>query len=144
MIEGGPEDEIAAIRRQLEGLDEERNRLAARLEQLQRAKVDAPRPEHTKPTVTNCTSAVEKVALFRRQFGGRDLRLPCALGQSKVGKVRVRTGVRKRMGAGRVLAKPQVKCGDCPNKAFIPVTSEVIECHLRGEDRVRHLVHNVR
>ena len=30
----------------------------------------------------------------------------------------------------------QVKCGDCPNKAFIPVTSEVIECHLRGEDRV--------
>ncbi len=36
-----------------------------------------------------------------------------------------------------VCGKPQVKCGDCPNKAFIPVTAEVIECHLRGEDRVR-------
>ncbi len=36
-----------------------------------------------------------------------------------------------------VCGKPQVKCGDCPNKAFIPVTGEVIECHLRGEDRVR-------
>ena len=33
--------------------------------------------------------------------------------------------------------KPQVKCGDCPSRAFIPVTPDVIECHLRGEDRVR-------
>ena len=29
------------------------------------------------------------------------------------------------------------KCGDCTSKAFIPVTPDVIECHLRGEDRVR-------
>jgi hypothetical protein len=36
-----------------------------------------------------------------------------------------------------VCGKPQVKCGDCPNQKFIPVTPEVIECHLRGEDRVR-------
>jgi len=33
--------------------------------------------------------------------------------------------------------KPQVKCGDCANKAFIPVTPDVIECHLSGEDGVR-------
>lgn len=36
-----------------------------------------------------------------------------------------------------VCGKPQIKCGDCPNKAFIPVTGEVVECHLRGEDRLR-------
>ena len=36
-----------------------------------------------------------------------------------------------------VCGKPQVKCGDCPSQAFIPFTNEVIECHLRGEDRVR-------
>lgn len=36
-----------------------------------------------------------------------------------------------------VCGKPQVKCGDCPSQKFIPVTPDVIECHLRGEDRVR-------
>lgn len=36
-----------------------------------------------------------------------------------------------------VCSKPQVKCSDCPNQKFIPVTLDVIECHLRGEDRVR-------
>ena len=36
-----------------------------------------------------------------------------------------------------VCGKPQVKCGECPNQAFIPVSGDVIECHLRGEDRIR-------
>jgi superfamily II DNA or RNA helicase len=33
--------------------------------------------------------------------------------------------------------KPQVRCGECSNQAFIPVTDATIECHLRGEDRIR-------
>src|SRR5262249_31808229 len=36
-----------------------------------------------------------------------------------------------------VCGKPQVRCSECPNQAFIPVTDEVLESHLRGEDRVR-------
>ena len=37
-----------------------------------------------------------------------------------------------------VCGKPQVRCGECPNQSFIPVSDEVIEAHLRGEDRIRH------
>jgi superfamily II DNA or RNA helicase len=38
-----------------------------------------------------------------------------------------------------VCNKPQIKCGECPNQAFIPVTGDTIESHLRGKDRTsRH------
>ena len=30
--------------------------------------------------------------------------------------------------------KPQVKCGECPNQAFLAVSDEVIAAHLRGVD----------
>lgn len=36
-----------------------------------------------------------------------------------------------------VCGKPQVKCRECLNQAFIPVSDEVIENHLRGKDRMR-------
>jgi len=36
-----------------------------------------------------------------------------------------------------VCGKPQVKCGECPNQAFIPVSDEVIGRHLRGQDQTR-------
>jgi superfamily II DNA or RNA helicase len=38
-----------------------------------------------------------------------------------------------------ICGKPQVKCGECPNQAFIPVSDEVIERHLRGEHRTQRL-----
>ena len=34
--------------------------------------------------------------------------------------------------APRICDKPRVKCRECPNQAFIPVTPEVIARHLRG------------
>jgi hypothetical protein len=33
-----------------------------------------------------------------------------------------------------VCNKPRVKCGVCPNQAFIPVSDEIIERHLRGDN----------
>ncbi len=35
-----------------------------------------------------------------------------------------------------VCEKPRVKCGECPNQAFLPVTTEVILDHLHG----RHII----
>ena len=34
--------------------------------------------------------------------------------------------------APRICDKPRIKCRECPNQAFIPVTAEVIARHLRG------------
>ena len=36
----------------------------------------------------------------------------------------------------RICGKPKVKCADCPNRAFLPVTDEVIDGHLRGRHTV--------
>jgi hypothetical protein len=33
-----------------------------------------------------------------------------------------------------ICGKPQVKCGECPNQAFIPLSDNVIASHLRGTD----------
>ena len=33
-----------------------------------------------------------------------------------------------------VCGKPQVKCGECPNQAFIALSDNVIASHLRGAD----------
>jgi hypothetical protein len=33
-----------------------------------------------------------------------------------------------------ICGKPKVKCGECPHQAFIPLSDEIIEQHLRGGD----------
>ena len=134
--DGGAADEIAAIQQQLEALDRERNRLISRLDQLKQVAINPDRPQPAKPTITNSSPATEKVALFRRLFGGRTDVFPARWENPKTGRSGYAPVCANEWVRG-VCGKPQVKCGDCPNKAFIPVTGDVIECHLRGEDRVR-------
>jgi hypothetical protein len=38
--------------------------------------------------------------------------------------------------APRICGKPKVKCGDCLNRAFLPVTDEIADGHLRGRHTV--------
>jgi hypothetical protein len=33
-----------------------------------------------------------------------------------------------------VCEKPRIKCAECPHRRFLPVTDEVIRCHLSGQD----------
>ena len=138
--------EIEAVRRQLAALDSERRRLEARLRELERPSNPAEtRPTGTskdpvirapEPTVTNSSAAADKVALFRRRFGGRTDVFPVRWENPKTGKSGYAPACANEWVRG-VCGKPQVKCGDCPNQKFVPVTPDVIECHLRGEDRVR-------
>ena len=88
------------------------------------------------PSVTNNSPACAKVALFRRLFAGRTDVFPVRWDNSKSGRSGYAPACANEWVRG-VCGKPRVKCGDCPNQAFIPVTPDVIECHLRGEDRVR-------
>ena len=131
-----PEEEIAAVRRDLAALEVERRRLMDRLDQLRTAERKPTTSEPVKPTVTNASSAAEKVALFRRLFGGRTDVFPVRWDNPKSGKSGYAPACSNEWIKG-VCGKPQVKCGECPNQAFISVSAEVIEGHLRGDDRVR-------
>lgn len=61
------EAEIAALRQQLQALDRDRERLTARLEELERARVEPLSAPSTTPPVTNSSPATDKIALFRRK-----------------------------------------------------------------------------
>ena len=130
-----PEAEIATLRRQLADLDEQRLRLEQRLKEISRgqagraaALIVGPVKKDALPSpapVTNSSPAAEKIALFRHLFGGRTDVFPARWDNPKTGRSGYAPACRNEWVRG-VCGKPQVKCGDCPNKAFIPVTPDVI------------------
>ena len=79
--------------------------------------------------------AGEKIALFRSLFRGREDVFPKRWENSRTGK----TGYALACGnewKPRLCGKPRVKCGACPNQAFLPMTDEVITGHLRGRHTI--------
>ena len=73
----------------------------------------------------------EKVALFRSLFSGRDDVFAKFWQNPKTGRKGYAPACRNEWVRG-VCEKPRVKCGGCPDQAFIPVTDEVVTEHLRG------------
>ena len=129
-------NEASDIRQRLQGLDRERHRLEARLREIEEQNAGSPAVTPPSASVTNSSPVVEKITLFRRMFGGRTDVFPVRWDNAKTGRSGYALACNNEWVRG-VCGKPQVKCGECPNKAFIPVTANVIECHLRGEDRIR-------
>jgi len=110
MNEQAPDEEIAAVRRDLAALEAERRRLVDRLTQLQRTVEKPTTSEPVKPTVTNASSATEKVALFHRLFGGRTDVFPARWDNQQSGKSGYAPACSNEWIKG-VCGKPQVKCG---------------------------------
>ena len=132
-------DAIEQVRAALAALDLERQRLMSRLDQLQRAAVPfavAPAPVLPKPGISNGSTAADKITLFRQLFSGRTDVVPLRWENQKSGKSGYSPACTNEWVRG-TCGKPQVKCGDCPNQAFIGASDAVVECHLRGEDRIR-------
>lgn len=75
-------------------------------------------------------STEDKIALFRRLFRGRTDIYPVRW-ESKVGKSGYSPACANEWKRG-ICEKPRIKCSDCPNQAFLPVTGELIYDHLAG------------
>jgi hypothetical protein len=90
MTPSGNSDEIDAIRRQLAALDVERQSLEHRLRELKQPRIPtAPTIPPTvvqEPAVTNASPATDKIALFRRLFGGRTDVFPARWDNPKTGR----------------------------------------------------------
>lgn len=132
--------EVAELRARLLLLDRERQKLQARL-----AKLTSPPSAATSlcgseqitggaAQVVNTSSATAKVALFRRLFAGRTDVHPVRWENVSTQKSGYAPACANEWRRG-ICGKPQVKCMECPNQAFIPVSDEMIENHLRGELR---------
>jgi len=73
-----------------------------------------------------------KIALFRSLFRGREDVFPRRWENPKTGKAGYAPMCRNEWVRG-VCGKPQVKCGECPNQAFVPAGDDVIRSHLAGK-----------
>src|SRR5271167_783703 len=132
------DDEIAQVRARLRALETEQIALRTRLEELERlpslfeGRASSASNTPTTSAVTSASSSAVKVTLFRRLFGGRADVFPIRWENRKTGKGGYAPACANEWVKG-VCNKPHVKCGECPNQAFIPVSDEIIERHLRGD-----------
>ena len=123
--------EATRIRERLARLDVERAELERRLAELAHSASTQPASAHPAGPVTNRSPTRDKIALFRTLFAGREEVYPQRwenAGKGTAGYAPVCANEWKR----GVCHKPRVRCGACPNQAFVPVTDEAVDGHLRG------------
>ena len=136
MDETEKDGDVARIRARLRALEAERIKLENDLSELQRpparfASFDNVSTGAHRPILTAASATSDKVALFRRLFAGRSDVFPIRWENRKTGKAGYAPACANEWVKG-VCGKPQVKCGECPHQAFIPVSDQMIERHLRG------------
>ena len=129
-------DEAARIRARLAGLAEERAALEARLAALEDEPSSAPDYDATgEAPVTDRSPSEAKIALYRALFAGREDVFPRRWENARTGKAGYAPACANEWKPG-LCEKPRVRCGACPNRAFLPVTDEEIAAHLRGRHTV--------
>jgi superfamily II DNA or RNA helicase len=73
-----------------------------------------------------------KIALFRSLFRGRQDVYPRRFESRKTGRSGYAPACANEWVRG-ICEKPRIKCADCPNRRFLPVTDDVIRWHLSGQ-----------
>jgi hypothetical protein len=132
-MEDGSES-VAFLRAKLAALEEERLALKRRIEHLESpAQSSVPK---SSVEITASSPSAQKIKLFRGLFSGRLDVFPVRWENSGTGRSGYAPACRNEWVRG-VCDKPQVKCGECPNQAFIPVSDDIIAAHLRGKDSAR-------
>ena len=146
-------EELEQLRRQLQEVTAERDKLLVENRRLRRsysAGTQVPEkvkssPSRMKPVslistskANNGSTAInknspspEKVKLFRSLFRGREDVFARQYWSRKSQKVGYCPACRHEWNPA-YCGKPRVKCGDCPNPEYIPVTDELIHGHLEG------------
>lgn len=123
---------IAAEKSKLDELDRERQEADRRLSELRAAR-DAARSEGDEraPSASTSWSPDRKVALFASLFRGREDVFPARWENPTKGRSGWAPRCRNEWKPG-VCAKPRVKCGACPNQAFLARSERELLAHLQG------------
>lgn len=109
---------LAALRAELGAVDATQTRIQVRLPPTR--------------VVAIPTTPEQKVVLFRQLFGGRQDVFPTRFVSKKTGKPGYAPACTNKFVRG-VCDLPRIKCGECPNQAFVPVDDAAILAHLRGQ-----------
>jgi superfamily II DNA or RNA helicase len=83
--------------------------------------------------VNQTSPSQAKIALFRSLFRGREDVYPRRFESRKTGRSGYAPACGNEWVRG-ICEKPRIKCAECPNRRFLPVTDVVIRWHLSGSD----------
>jgi hypothetical protein len=113
--------------------EQARARLAALRDELANQQEAAVVPEQPPFMPSRCApqTPADKVRLFRQLFRGRSDVFPTRFVSKKTGKPGYAPACTNRFVRG-VCELPKVKCGECPNQAFVPVDDGAVLGHLQG------------
>ena len=129
------DEEAAFIRERLARLEAEKAALASRLADIEALQADSRDKSSPAGPITSRSPARDKIALFRSLFRGREDVYPKRWENAGTGKSGY-APVCANEWAPRICGKPRVKCGACPNQAFLEVREEAIDRHLRGSHTI--------
>lgn len=129
---------ITEAEKRLKQLDTERNKVIANLEELQRIKktgfqVKESESLFQKTRVTKDSPADEKISLFLTLFRGRQDIYARRWESFRTGKSGYMPACKNEWVRG-LCRKPEIKCGECPAREFLPLSESVIRNHLKGFD----------
>ena len=125
-----------------ENLSRLNNKRAKVINQLQdlrneRSQIDHPTSQLSlsfkRVSLTNDSSQDAKITLFRTLFKGREDVYPRRFESAKTGRSGYQPACQNEWASG-ICKKPKVKCRDCDDQNYYPVTDEVIRNHLMGID----------
>lgn len=123
-------NKIKFLEEQLQGLDRAKDILQA---DLKTAYNELKKFASITPITAHRTfSAAEKIKIFMNLFCGRTDVFPKRWDNSKTGKSGYSPACYNEWIKG-TCNKPRIKCSECTNQAFIPLTEEVVRKHLGGE-----------
>jgi len=87
--------------------------------------------------VNQRSPAKAKIALFRSLFHGREDVYPRRFESRKTGRAGYAPACAHEWAQG-ICNKPRIRCSECAQRRFLPVTDEVIRWHLCGQDDNGH------
>ncbi len=125
------EQDLAREEARLRDVEALYQRAQSRVESLRRQVNECREPAPKLLPVLRPRNSSEKIALFRTLFRGRTDVYPTRWRNARKGTSGYAPACRNEW-IPEVCEKPRIKCGECPNQAFLPVRDQVILDHLRG------------
>lgn len=127
---------IDELNQQLKDLDSRRNEILEKLENLQQLKKTFTVAENAfsqsaERPVSEISSVGQKIALFRSFFRGREDLYAQRWESTKTGKTGYQPVCKNDWIRG-ICRKPEIKCGNCAAREFVPISDSVIHRHLFG------------
>jgi len=130
--------QIQFAEQELAALDKKRKKLQERIKQLKWQKQSIADEQLSfdrllVANVTNESTQEHKIALFRSLFRGREDVFPRRFESKRSGKSGYQPACRNEW-IRPICQKPKIKCGECENRDFMPLSNDVIRNHLIGID----------